>query len=138
MEGAGARRRSRAGSANEETAQKDFDDFKMETSKAIEEKTTESETKESDKAKAEQDKVQKDKEMEDAITEFENLENDAHALHGECDFVMKNFEVSQEGRANEIEGLRQTTRIFGGAAAFLQRGDEFKEEFNTFVQQLGL
>merc|ERR1719240_598453 len=118
---------------NEEAAQKDFDDFKMETQEAIEQKTKETTTKQSDKAKAEQDKTQKDKELEDAMTEFEGLENEEHDLHQECDFVMKNFKVSQEARANEIEGLRQTTRIFGGASAFLQRGENFK----AFVKQLG-
>merc|ERR1719324_2154185 len=44
---------------NEEAAQKDFDDFKMETEEAIKQKTKESTTKESDKATAEQDKTQK-------------------------------------------------------------------------------
>lgn len=123
---------------NEETAQKDFDDFKAETSEAIEQKTEESTTKTEDKAKAEQDKVQKEKELEDAMVEFENLENDAHDLHKECDFLMKNFEVTQQARDNEIEGLRVTIRIFGGAASFLQRGENFIENSLDFVQRLGL
>merc|ERR1719321_537075 len=88
----------------EEEAQKDYDDFVKETQGAIDQKTEESETKAGDKAKAEEDKIQKDKEMADAMTEFEDLENDAHALHKECDFVMKNFEKSQAARENEMEG----------------------------------
>lgn len=117
---------------NEEAAQKDFDDFKLETDEAIKQKTKESITKESDKATAEQDKTQKSKELEDAYTEFESLENNANDLHKECDFLLKNFEASQRARAGEMEGLRQTVRIFGGAAAFLQRGEAFK----AFVAQL--
>jgi len=118
----------------EEAAQKDYDDFAMETGAAIEQKSKESVTKQSDKGKAEQDLIQKEKEMEDAMTEFEQLENEEKDLHQECDFVMKNFEKTQAARENEIEGLRQTVRIFGGAAAFLQRG----QAFTDFLQQQGL
>jgi len=124
--------------SSEEAAQKDFDDFKMETQEAIEKKSEESMTKKSDKAKAESDKVQTDKDLEGAMTEFEALENEGHDLHKECDFVLKNFEASQAGRANEIEGLRQTVRIFGGAGAFLQRGDDYKAYVMNFLQQQGL
>jgi len=106
----------------EEQAQKDFDDFKKDTENAIETKTTDIETKSEDKAKAESDKAQADVDVEATITELENLANEEHALHKECDFVLKNFEITQAARDAEIESLKQANQIFSGASfkSFLQ------------------
>ena len=40
----------------------------------------------------------------------------------DCDFVMKNFEIRQTGRDEEIEALKQAKAILSGAKfeAFLQ------------------
>jgi len=106
----------------EEKAQKDFDDFKKDTNNAIKTKTTDINTKSEDKAKAESDKSQADIDLEAKVTELEALTNQEHDLHKECDFVLKNFEASQEARAAEIESLKQANQVFSGASfkSFLQ------------------
>lgn len=107
----------------ETKAQADYEDFTKDTNTSIETKTSAIETKTADKAKAEADKVQAEKDMDEKITEIENLVNEEHALHKECDFVLKNFETSQAAREEEIESLKQANQIFSGASfeAFLER-----------------
>jgi chaperonin cofactor prefoldin len=107
----------------EEKAQKDFEDFEKDTKTSIDTKTSAIETKTADKAKAEADKVQAEKDMDEKITEIENLVNEEHALHEECDFILENFETSQAAREEEIESLKQANQIFSGASfeAFLER-----------------
>jgi len=118
----------------EEKAQADFDKFNKDTLESIDTKTNDMTTKLADKAQAEEDKVQGDKDMEATLTELEALENEEYDIHKKCDFLLKNFDESQALRENEIEGLRQTNRIFGGAAALLQRG----QAFTAFLQQQGV
>jgi len=36
-------------------------------------------------------------------------------LHGECDYVMKNFMIRQKARADEVEALQQAKSILNGA-----------------------
>merc|ERR1719324_974855 len=95
----------------EETAQKDYEKFTKDTRTSIETKTTDIETKSEDKAKAEEDKAQADRDLEAKITELEALTNEEHDLHKDCDFVLKNFEESQQARSDEIEGMKQANQI---------------------------
>merc|ERR1719502_202950 len=61
-----------------------------------------------DKAAAEEDHL-------DAIDELERLTKYAADLHTSCDFVLKNFMIRQEARAQEIEALQQAKQILSGA-----------------------
>jgi hypothetical protein len=51
----------------------------------------------------------------DASTELENLGKYNADLHGECDYVMKNFDIRQNARAEEVEALQQAKQILNGA-----------------------
>jgi hypothetical protein len=37
------------------------------------------------------------------------------ALHADCDYIIKNFDIRQENRAQEMEALKQATTILSGA-----------------------
>jgi chaperonin cofactor prefoldin len=100
----------------ETKAVKDFEDFLADTAQSIETKTNDIETKSEDKAKAEADKVQAETDLQACLTELEALINEEADIHKKCDFLMKNFELSQEARNNEIEGLKQATNVFSGAS----------------------
>jgi len=100
----------------EETAQKDYEDFTKDTRLAVDTKTKDMETKSADKATAEADKSQADKDMEATLTELEALINEEADLHKECDFLIKNFEISQAARSAEMESLKQANQIFSGAS----------------------
>merc|ERR1719389_963647 len=107
---------------SEEKAQKDYDEFVAETNKSIETKSTAIVTKSEDKAKAEEDKTQAQKDLDATLTEIENLHNEEADLHKECDFILKNFELTQAARSDEIESLKQANMVFSGASfqGFLQ------------------
>jgi len=100
---------------SEEDAQKAYEDFVKETNASIEEKSKDIVNKSEQKAKAEQDLVQAQEEKEAVMLELEQLSNYNAQLHQSCDFVMKNFEIRQTARDEEIEALRQAKAILSGA-----------------------
>merc|ERR1712193_282212 len=107
---------------SEEDAQKAYEDFVKETNASIEAKSKEIVNKSESKATAEADKVEATKDKEAAMLELEQLANYKAELHSSCDFVMKNFEIRQTARDEEIEALKQAKAILSGAKfeAFLQ------------------
>merc|ERR1711920_406628 len=106
----------------EEDAQKAYEDFVKETNASIEAKTKAIINKSEEKAKAETDLTQAQEDKESVLLELEQLSNYNAELHQSCDFVMKNFEIRQTGRDEEIEALKQAKAILSGAdfEAFLQ------------------
>merc|ERR1719450_653488 len=107
---------------SEEDAQKAYEDFVKETNASIEEKSKEIVNKSELKAKAEADKTEAEEAKENVMIELEQLSNENADLHKACDFVMKNFEIRQTGRDEEIEALKQAKAILSGAkfSEFLQ------------------
>merc|ERR1719454_909811 len=73
----------------EEDAQKAYEDFVKDTNGSVEEKNKDIVHKSEIKAKAE--------------------------LHSSCDFIVKNFEIRQQARDEEIEALKQAKAILSGA-----------------------
>ena len=70
----------------------------------------------------EADLVEAKEDKEAVMLELEQLANYKAELHSSCDFVMKNFEIRQTARDEEIEALKQAKAILSGAKfeAFLQ------------------
>merc|ERR1712079_246712 len=100
---------------SEEDAQKAYEDFVKETNASIETKSKEIVNKSELKAKAETDLVETKEAKEAVMLELEQLSNYNAELHQSCDFVMKNFEVRQTARDEEIEALKQAKAILSGA-----------------------
>jgi len=100
---------------SEEDAQKAYEDFVKETNASIETKSKEIVNKSEEKAKGESDLVEAKESKEAVLTDLEQLSNYNAELHGSCDFVMKNFEVRQTARDEEVEALRQAKSILSGA-----------------------
>jgi len=107
---------------SEEDAQKAYEDFVKDTNGSIEEKSKDIVNKSETKAKAEADLVEAKENKEAVMLELEQLANYKAELHSSCDFVMKNFEIRQTARDEEIEALKQAKAILSGAKfeAFLQ------------------
>merc|ERR1719324_269065 len=107
---------------SEEDAQKAYEDFVKDTNNSIEEKSKDIVNKSETKAKAEADLVEAKENKEAVMLELEQLANYKAELHSSCDFVMKNFEIRQTARDEEIEALKQAKAILSGAKfeAFLQ------------------
>jgi len=100
---------------SEEDAQKAYEDFVKETNASIEAKSKEIINKSSEKAKAEDELVETKEAKEAVMLELEQLSNYNAELHQSCDFVMKNFDVRQTARDEEIEALKQAKAILSGA-----------------------
>merc|ERR1719221_5709 len=97
---------------SEEDAQKAYEDFVKETNGSIEAKSKEIVDKSEIKAKSESDLVDA---KEATMLELEQLSNYNAELRQSCDFVMKNFEVRQTARDEEVEALRRAKAILSGA-----------------------
>merc|ERR1740117_2154704 len=107
----------------EEDSQKAYEDFVKDTNDSVEEKSKDITNKSSAKAKAEGRKVEAETERDGVMGELEQLASANADLHKSCDYTLKNFELRQQTRDDEIEALRQAIAIFSGASfgAFLQR-----------------
>merc|ERR1712129_563740 len=100
---------------SEEDAQKAYEDFVKETNASIEAKSKEIVNKSELKAKAETDLVETKEAKEAVMLELEQLSNYNAELHQSCDFIMKNFDIRQTARDEEIEALKQAKAILSGA-----------------------
>jgi len=103
----------------EEDAQKAYEDFVKDSNASIQEKTKSQVNKTEERAKASEDLNQATQDKEAALLELEQLSNYNGELHQSCDFIMKNFEIRQTARDEEIEALKQAKSILSGAK-FLQ------------------
>merc|ERR1711920_780994 len=100
---------------SEEDAQKAYEDFVKDTNASIEAKSKDIVNKSDRKAKAESDLVATKESKEATMLELEQLSNYNAQLHQSCDFVMKNFELRQTSRDEEVEALKQAKAILSGA-----------------------
>jgi DNA repair exonuclease SbcCD ATPase subunit len=107
---------------SEEDAQKAYESLVKDTNNSIDQKSKDIVNKSESKAKAEADRVEAKENKEAVMLELEQLANYKAELHSSCDFVMKNFEIRQTARDEEIEALKQAKAILSGAKfeAFLQ------------------
>jgi septal ring factor EnvC (AmiA/AmiB activator) len=100
---------------SEEDAQKAYEDFVKETNASIEAKSKEIVNKSEEKAQAEVELVETKEAKESVMLELEQLSNYNAELHQSCDFVLKNFDVRQTARDEEVEALKQAKAILSGA-----------------------
>jgi len=100
----------------EETAQKSYETFVMDTNNAIEQKSKDIVSKAEEKGKTEAALVETKQEMDSTMGELEDLYNENADLHKSCDFILKNFEIRQTARDEEIEALKQSIAMFSGAS----------------------
>merc|ERR1719421_861790 len=99
----------------EEDSQKAYEDFVKETNASIESKSKEIVNKSDLKAKTEGELAETKEDKEAVLLELEQLSNENAQLHQSCDFVMKNFDLRQTARDEEVEALRQAKAILSGA-----------------------
>merc|ERR1719262_684739 len=109
----------------EEDEQKAYEDFVKDSNESIDQKTKKVVNLSEIKAKEEKDKVEAEKELKSVMGELEALDNENADLHKECDFTLKNFDIRQVARDDEIEALKQAIAMFSGASfsAFLEEDD---------------
>jgi len=113
----------------EADSQKAYESFVKDTNASIEANSKDIVMKSENKAKAEDEKVKAEQTLENVNFELEGLGSESADLHAECDFVMKNFEIRQTARSQEIAALKQVKQILSGAkfSNFIQSSDEFDD-----------
>jgi hypothetical protein len=67
------------------------------------------------KAQATKEKAETESDLGDTNKELEELSKYDAELHGDCDYLLKNFGLRQEARGQEIEALQQAKQILSGA-----------------------
>jgi len=70
-----------------------------------------------EKSTADQDLITAKGELEGSMDELSALSKSAGDLHKSCDYVIKNFEIRQEARDEEVEALRQAKAFLSGMQA---------------------
>jgi len=100
---------------DEEDAQSAYESFVQETNNSIAAKNRDIVAKQGAKATAEGDKAAEEEALAATVLELEQLANAKADLHKACDFTMKNFDIRQEARDQEVEALRQAKSILSGS-----------------------
>merc|ERR1719395_431231 len=104
-----------AESKSEQEAQTQYETFLADTNAAVAELSKAVVTKSENKAKAEKELVETEEALGFTMTDLEDLAKYKAGLHEDCDYLLKNFQIRQEGRAAEIEALQQAKQILSGA-----------------------
>ena len=104
----------KAAKKDNQAAKDAYTAFKEETTKTMETKADEIVDKTAQKSKTDQELVEENEELDGLNTDLEDLSSVKNGLHGECDYIMKNFDARQEARDQEINALRQAKAILKG------------------------
>merc|ERR1719379_1952992 len=99
----------------EEDATKAYETFVTDTNASIEAKAKDIVNKSEEKAKLEVQRTEAEKQHAEAVAELENLSNENADLHKACDYILKNFEIRQTARDEEVEALKQAKAILSGS-----------------------
>jgi len=65
-------------------------------------------------AKADADLVRANEDFATTGKDLETLDSFSKNLHGECDYILNDFEIRQTARAQEVEALQQAKQVLSG------------------------
>ena len=100
---------------DEPDSQAGYEEFIKNSNAAIAKANSEIVSKTEQKAETEATLVQAKSDLDSAMIDAEKLANYKAELHESCDFVLKNFDVRQAARMDEIEGLGKAKAILSGS-----------------------
>merc|ERR1719359_1279971 len=98
----------------ENDAQAAYEEFISDSNASITAMQNDVTSKTEEKAKADKEKVEAEQDLASTIDDLIKLGEYNVALHQDCDFLLKNFEIRQTSRAEEIEALNNAIAIFSG------------------------
>merc|ERR1712039_439677 len=100
--------------AAEYKAQADYETFVNDSNALINQLSASIASKEKATAAANLDKAETESDRENAIGELESLAAMAADLHQQCDWVVKNFDIRQKARLQEMEAIQAAKSILSG------------------------
>jgi len=101
--------------AAEAEAQKDYETFVKDSNDLIAKLTNDVTEKTKAIATADEEHIQAESDLAAAVTELESLASYKADLHDQCDFVLKNFDIRQKARLQEIEAIQEAKAILSGS-----------------------
>merc|ERR1719264_1236496 len=99
----------------EQSAQAGYESTVADTNDSVAALQAEITTKTKAKVAATKEKRETEADIADAVAELAGLGKYNAELHADCDYVLKNFDVRQQARGEEIEALQQAKQILSGA-----------------------
>merc|ERR1719473_223392 len=99
----------------EKTAQKDYEELMTDSGESREKKVNGITDKEDAKAKLGAEKLANIEKEKGDEKDVEGIHKYEMALHGDCDFIMENFDTRKEARTAEIESLKNAKAVLSGA-----------------------
>jgi septal ring factor EnvC (AmiA/AmiB activator) len=99
----------------EQDSQSAYESFVKNTNDEIAAAMKSTTAKTESKAKAEEALTQAKADLKATMSALEQLASYAADVHQSCDFVLKNFEIRQAARDQEVEALRQAKAVLSGA-----------------------
>merc|ERR1719487_565775 len=108
----------------EEDALAAYETFVTETNGSIETKSKEIVEKSALKAKLEDQRTEAEEQKQQVEAELDALATELADLHKACDYILKNFDIRQTARDEEVEALKQAKAILSGSkfGEFLEKG----------------
>merc|ERR1719335_313093 len=100
---------------SEQDATTAYEEFTKNTNTGVADRQKAIVTATDNKAGADKELVQVKEDISATLTELEKLAEYNQQLHKSCDFVLKNFDIRQTARGEEIEALQQAKSILSGA-----------------------
>merc|ERR1719316_184342 len=100
---------------NEQDSQMAYETFVKDSNKIITKLSEEVANKADAKATADGDLVAAKADLAGTLSDLEQLHDVAGELHMSCDFTLKNFDVRQASRSQEMDALKQAKAIMSGA-----------------------
>merc|ERR1719310_2060406 len=110
----------------EEDALAAYSTFVTETNTSIDTKAKEIVQKSELKATKEDERTEAEEQRSQVMAELEALATELADLHKACDYVLKNFDVRQTARMEEVEALKQAKAILSGSKFGLFLATGFK------------
>jgi hypothetical protein len=101
--------------AAEVEAQKDYETMVKDSNDLIAKLTNDITEKTKGHSTADEEHIQAGNDHAATVTELEDLASYKADLHDECDFVLKNFDIRQKARLQEIEAIQEAKGILSGA-----------------------
>jgi len=100
---------------DEEESQADFDKLTEESQKSIKQKKKEITGRQEAKARVDEKIDIQTNVKKGYDEEVESIDAKLTALHGQCDFLLENYDERKKARAQEIEGLSKSSAVLQGA-----------------------
>merc|ERR1719263_2082674 len=102
----------------EADAQKAYEDFVRDSNFALEDERKELVTLEDRRAEREGERTINERSKSKANGELKLLQKESRDIHSSCDYVLKNFDVRQAARDEEVESLRAGLAFLDGQHTF--------------------